>query len=424
MTPKTRPTIFALLLCAAYSCSRTTTKPQPQPQPTPPPADTTLSINLMYPNGDTADYGSSYELIIAEPGGKILLDTMAAYNVAVVAKMTTAKAVLNVATVVQGITFSYYGVNIYTSVQPANWQVIPGNPVPLSYPIATTAQVVYTNTPTYDPNSTHFSSLPAVTSAGVGISYDNTNDVVKINYPGRSNDYLYILYPPLGLYSYQPVNTSYDTISLAQMDTTAKVFYIMPAQYTLATTFLTGYPDTTDFSKYQSLYLYWSNQTLADLQYPPQSVVPFQKYALDVDASTATEYINYLTFANTPPTGTLTLPFPVTPIYTLNATANDSFSVTFSQQPTDYGTVWAAGDIGVTIIAPPDSTQVKALPLLTSLNSKLLQGRTLNTLAIQNFMYESVLGVNYNSYFQHQTNSNQMNTKPFASDLHYTKNNP
>jgi hypothetical protein len=62
--------------------------------------------------------------------------------------------------------------------------------------------------------------------------------------------------------------------------------------------------------------------------------------------------------------------------------------------------------------------------LLTSLNSKLLQGRTLNTLAIQNFTYESVFGVNYNSYFQHQTNSNQMNTKPFASDLHYTKNNP
>jgi hypothetical protein len=149
-----------------------------------------------------------------------------------------------------------------------------------------------------------------------------------------------------------------------------------------------------------------------------------QKYALEVEASTPTEYINYQTFGAPPAAGTLTLPFPTTPIYTLNTTANDSFSVSFSQQPTNYGTLWSAGNIDVSIIAPPDSTKIKALPLLTSLNSKLLQGRTLSTLALLTFTYESVPGMEYNSYFLHQTNSAQMNTNPFTSDLQYTNEKP
>ena len=418
-----RFTIITLLLCAFFSCSRINIKPPSAPPP--PPVDSTLSINLMYPNTDTTDFGSSFELIIGEPGGKILLDTIAAYNVPVLAKMTTTKAVVNVAAIIYSATLNFYSADIYTSVQPANWAVIPGNPVPLSYPNATTAQVVYTNAPAFDPNSTHFSSLPANTSTGVNASYDNTNHVLTINYPGRAGDDLYILYPPLGLYSFQTVNTSHDTISLAQMDTTAKVLYSMPPQYTLATTYLTGYPDTTDFTKYLSLYLYWQPLPAADLQYPPQNLVPFQKYALDVDASTSTEYISYRTFASAPPpAGTLTLPFPATPIYTLNSTANDSFSVSFTQQPTNYGTAWTAGNIDVSIIAPPDSTQIKALPLLTALNSKLLKGQTLSTLAIQNFTYQSISGVDYNSYFLHQTNSTQLNTNPFVNYLLYINYNP
>jgi hypothetical protein len=34
----------------------------------------------MYPQGDTADFGDTFELIIAEPGGKALLDTIALYK--------------------------------------------------------------------------------------------------------------------------------------------------------------------------------------------------------------------------------------------------------------------------------------------------------------------------------------------------------
>jgi hypothetical protein len=59
---------------------------------------------------------------------------------------------------------------------------IPGNSTALSYPNATAAEVVYTNAPTFDPNSTHFSSLPATTSMGDDIMYDNVNHVTGVDY--------------------------------------------------------------------------------------------------------------------------------------------------------------------------------------------------------------------------------------------------
>jgi hypothetical protein len=75
----------------------------------------------------------------------------------------------------------------------------------------------------------------------------------------------------------------------------------------------------------------------------------------------------------------------------------------------------------MSIIASPDSTQIRPLPLLTSLHSKLLQGQTLSTLTLQNFNYENIPGVDYNSYYLHQTNSAQVTKNPFASDLLYLK---
>jgi hypothetical protein len=414
--------IAVFFLCGLSSCHKTGTAPHP----TSAPIDSTLSVNLTYSNADTASVGTSYELIISESGGKVLLDTIAVYNVPVIAKMTTTKAAVNVTTVTYSAAYDYYSVNIYTSVQPAKWDHIPGNSsAALSYPIGTPAKIIYTNAPDFDPNSTHFSSLPAVTSTGYNILYDNPNHRVTINYDTRPANQLYILYPPLGLYNYQAVDTTPATISLAQMDTTAKVFFNMPPQYTLGNTFMTGYLDTTDLTKYQSLYGYDQHLAIGDLQYPPQNRVPFQKYALNLDVSTATEYVNYQTYGSTPlPAGAFTLPRPATPIYTLNATANDNFSVSFSQRPTDYGTDWAAGKVYVTIIAPPDSAQIKALPLLTALNSRLLQGQTLGTLAIQDFKYENISGVDYLTYFLHQTSSTPTSTNPFASYLLYVKSSP
>jgi hypothetical protein len=411
--------IAALFLCGTISCSKINIEPHPRK-----PGDSTLVIDLIYPNTDTTGFsGTNFELIISEPGGRILLDTIAPYNAPIIATMKTAELLVDVSTVVHFPSFDGYSAIVYKSVKPEQWMTLPGNPIPLFYPNAIPATITYTNVPQADPNTIHFGSLPTNNSNGANITYDNPDNQIDISYEGLSgNNFAYLLFPTLGLYSYQMVPTSSDTISLSQMDSTVKVFYNMPSQYSLSVTYMTGYLDTTDFTKNLSLYSYYAPLPLGDLQYPPHSVVPVQKYALDVDASTANgEYLSYRTFGATPPSGTLTLPLPAIPIYTLNSTANDSFSVSFSQRPTNYGTNWSTGNINMSIIASPDSTQIRPLPLLTSLHSKLLQGQTLSTLTLQNFNYENIPGVDYNSYYLHQTNSAQVTKNPFASDLLYLK---
>src|ERR1700678_2456165 len=122
----------ALFLCGIFSCSKIVIEPHPGRNP----GDSTLAIDLVYPNTDTTDYGTTFELIISEPGGKILLDTIAPYNVPIVAKMTTSKPLVDVSTVIYSPTFNSYSMIINKSVQPETWEVIPDNPPPLTFPNA------------------------------------------------------------------------------------------------------------------------------------------------------------------------------------------------------------------------------------------------------------------------------------------------
>ncbi|HTR28496.1 MAG TPA: hypothetical protein VMH27_04460 [Puia sp.] len=408
--------IAALCLCGAYSCRQFIYPPHGGHHG----GDSTISINLTYPNPDTTDYGSTFELIISEPGGRILLDTLAPYNAQIIAKMTTSKPLLDVATVIYSPTFNFYGMNVNKSVQPATWMVIPNNPLPLPFPNAIPGTITYTNAPQVDFNTVHFSSLPTTSTDQPSIA-DYANGQLDISYSGFSgNNLAYLILPTLGQYSYQPIHAVNDTISLSRMDSTVKVFFSMPSPYSLAASDMWGYLDTTDFTKYLLLYSYYQSLPQGDLQYPPKGGVPAQKYAVDVEATSQNgEFLVYRTFGAIPPTGTLSVPFPATPIYTLNSTANDSFSVSFAQRPTNYTTNWSAGNINVSITASPDSMLIRALPLASSLQSKLLQGKSLTGLALQNFGYETVAGQTYASYYTHQTNPQQLVQNPFASDLLY-----
>jgi hypothetical protein len=141
---------------------------------------------------------------------------------------------------------------------------------------------------------------------------------------------------------------------------------------------------------------------------------------VDVEATSPnSEFLAYRTFGAAPNAGTMSVPFPANPIYTLNSTTNDSFSVSFAQQPTNYTTNWSAANINVSINAAPDSILIRALPLVTSLHSKLLKGQSLSGLALQNFDYEIAAGQTYATYYTHQTNPQQLIQNPFASDLLY-----
>ena len=173
-------------------------------------------------------------------------------------------------------------------------------------------------------------------------------------------------------------------------------------------------------SKSLSLYSNFQHLPLGDLQYPPHSKVPIQKYFVQVEASTASnEFVVFSGYGSSAPTGTFSLPFPASPIYTLHSTTEDSLSVSFSQQPTNWGTNWVGGNVSYSVVASPDSTLIHPLPLLSSLHSKLLQGQMPASLTIQNFNYENIPGLNYEGYTQQEFSTAELNHALFANDFLY-----
>ena len=120
----------AFFLCATFSCRQFVIPPHGGR----PPGDSILTIDLACPNADTTDYGTSFELIISEPGGKVLLETIAPYNAPIIAKMITRQPLVDVSTVAYSPTFDFYSMIINKSVKPETWIVTPDDAPPLSFP--------------------------------------------------------------------------------------------------------------------------------------------------------------------------------------------------------------------------------------------------------------------------------------------------
>jgi hypothetical protein len=421
-------TAVALLVCL-LSCQKhnnpapvTTTGPDTTTTTPSKIVDSTLAINLTYSDA-TGALGQGYELIISEAGGNILLDSVAAFNVPVAVTLKTKQPSVNVSTIIFIPQFNTYTVNIFKAVQPAQWvDPTPGAKENLSYPNSFQANLTYLNVPPTSSNNVLFSDLPA--SGGVEISYVNgLTDPVQLNvaYPGRPNsdNYAYLLLSNLGEYSYHEIKTNNDTVDLSQMDNAALVHFSKPSQYSMHLPYMYGYLDTTDFTKYQVLSVGGDPNAIADLEYPPENIVPVQKYLVYADATTSSnESVSYTTFSDFVPT---VLPWPATPIYALGATQNNSFSITFSQAPTLYSTIWSAGNTSVLIYAPPDSTTLQPLNLVNSLKSKMLQGQSLSALKFAGINYSIAPSVDYNGYFNNQCDPVKAATKPLPTLMTYGK---
>jgi hypothetical protein len=416
--------LFCFLSCQKHNSPAPITPTGPDTSTTTPPkiVDSTLAINLTYSDSN-GGLGQTYELIISETGGNILLDSVAAFNVPVAVTLKTKQPSVNVSTVIFIPQFNTYTVNIFKAVQPAQWvEPTPGAKENLSYPNSFPAKITYLNVPPTSSNNVLFSDLPA--PGGVEIAYVNgLTDPIQLNigYPGRPNsdNYAYLLLSNLGQYSYHEIKTNNDTVDLSQMDNAVLVHFSKPSQYTMHLPYLYGYLDSTDFTKYQILSVGGDPTAIADLEYPPKNIVPVQNYLVYADATTTSnESVSYSTFSDSVPT---VLPWPTTPIYTLGATQNNSFSITFSQAPTLYSTIWSAGNTSVLIYAPPDSTTQQPLNLINSLKSKMLQGQSLSALKFAGINYSIAPSVDYNGYFNNQCDPVKAATKPLPALMTYNK---
>jgi hypothetical protein len=143
----------AIALCVIfYACGKSNSSPSNPSNPVTPSPPTTPIVGTMNINLAYADGGSQYELIISEPTGKILLDTLSTPPTAIVAALKTNDTLVDVTAIVNTANGATYTAYIYQSVNAStisrltqtNYNTIAA---PLKPGANTYSQILYNNVP-------------------------------------------------------------------------------------------------------------------------------------------------------------------------------------------------------------------------------------------------------------------------------------
>ncbi len=387
--------LFAISLFF-FSCSKTNSSPQVTP-----PVLGTMNINVSYPA-----QASQFELIVSEPGGTVLLDTLAPTNTPIIASLKTNSDVVDLTTVIsQG--GGFFSVNTIKSIDASTLTgLTPGSYfIKTKIGATTPASLFYNNIPNgliTGSNSFVFTNYPdnSITSSQASPA----NNTVALNYLNYTGNYAYMIIPSAGLYNLHMQTNAKDTVDCSHMDTAIALTFNRPAPFTVSSLYsrFLGIPDTTDLTKmiaFTSVYTE-TNRPGVDLQY---AGVPVEKYELNVNATNASnDNINYYCYSNTIP---LTLPFPSESDYSLTSTQNDNVAVSFpNTKPTYYVAYLSNSNIQMAVYAPADTSAIHPVSLLTNQKSKLLQGISINNLAVKTFGFENITGMTYSSFIPYITN--------------------
>ena len=406
--------VFVLTL----SCNRSMN----HPSPTPPTGG--IAINLTYPESNPA-YGKQIELIINEPGGAILMDSMIAVNTPVVTTLHTTQKLVDITTVVNDSSAGQIYVTTWAAVDPTGWTTA----YPNGYNIldhntsGSTAKLYYTNLPVPLFSDINFADganggwASLVPSSGGSSPYGS----LTVNYSRYAGNYAYILFPIQKLYNFHIPAGDADTVELTQMDTAIRVNYYRP-DYAFTACNLVGDMDTNNIDRALLLYAPtfgpgFDSTLVQNFCYPPSLV---EKYELRIYAHTPDKksYISYYSYGPQVPQ---TMPFPDSTSYTLNSTQPDNFSVTFlTVRPTYANTVWVTSNVNWTVFASPDSTQLHPLSMLSSLNSRMLRQQNLSSLSFSSFGYGTADQLNYQDYFSFICNLPRASTSRPGSEVDFS----
>lgn len=389
--------------CVLLSCKK-------ESSPAPTPLSPNLNINTGYDPYSTDV--NKYELIISE-NGKLLLDTITSRNNKIMAALTIISSFVDVTVIHSDTSTGQYFVNSFMHVDPSHWATILNTISyysPIYFPAGSKATLHYSNAPADQPYfvNTPAPAMPSITlgSGCIDVSYDR--------FPGY---YTYLLIPSKGLYHFYIPSSDQDTVDLTHLDSAGEVNFNLPPQVTSRLTFLNGFMDTTDFTKYLLLY---SNLVVSpapyDLEYPKTTV---QKFEFGGSFSNQNgEYSSYYCFGDTVPTQ---VPYLDASSCSFSSTKNDDFSVQFNNQPTYYKTVWLSGKISFTLFSSPDVMVQHPLSFLNQQKSMLLKNQDLSGLTLQNFSFEKVAGFDYASYFNYVFNPESLKKKLVRSSVGFGK---
>ena len=405
--------ILAVCLFTLFSCHKDHVSG-------PGPINDTLRLNLISSEAYWNNPAQiNVELIVSEPGGKVLLDTITPGNTHISVALATNASTVDLTNIFfTSQSPKLISITTYKGVNPANWA---GDyNYQDQFPIGPwTAAVVpdtlhYTNLPTT--SYTLFSQNQFTPMLYQDGSIPNTLTEEYSMLPGN---YAYLLCTTLGLYKMVVPTQNNQTIDCSTMDTAATATFTPSPYFSYYSSVVNGYSDSTNLNTFLSLYFNATvlNNGLPQLEYPTKHI---QNYAV-----LGTFYHGTQEAAEIYRVGPSVDPniiYPDPTAYSLGATQNNQFSVAWNAaKPTYYLTAWADSTISWTIYASPDSTALNPVALLTAQKSKLLQGQDLTQLKLNYFQYGVVPGYDYGGYLGLVCDSTQLWKHPIAGRVNYYK---
>jgi hypothetical protein len=388
------------ILMSFLACKKSDVTP---PNNTPPTG--TMQINLTYPNDDGTQ---TFELIISQSNGVILLDTVAALNTPVIATLHTNDNLVDLTTVRFITGTNKYTVSVFKGVNASTITTAWLGSYKLQTHIGTTtpAKIIYTNVPggiysgAASLNNTLFTNFPGNEFTALSLTAGN---ILQVDYDQSAGNYAYLLLPSAGLYNLHMPASPADTVDLTNMDTALSLTFTRPYPFTVvqAGSSFIGIPDTTNLNQiigFSSIFQPYSRPGV-DFEYPKVTV---EKYELYVAAVDSTGDYGYYYYGSNIPT---TLPLAKASDFSIASNQASGFSVSFpGTAPSYYLTQWNSANVTLYMYASPDSGSFKPLSWLTSLHSSLLQSVGYADLKFARMEIDDIPGMNYPTCLAYTTN--------------------
>lgn len=375
-----------LFICTLLSCD-----PEKDSAPTPIEA---FDFSFRY---DTHLEGAKdLELILTQEDGKVVLDTLIAFNTDHKLRIKSGDTKYDLTTVLFNPADNSYWMETFVQVNPDKWNL--RYAATTNMPAETEkAEITYTNTP--------LDTRPFFrTKAPSGyVSTWNAGTLKVMNYTRLlPTDLAYLVMPVHGKYMFTEITSNFIYVDFTGAGNTVKRKYNRPAGVTNFRTYLDGYVKAADDNS--RINLYWSPAAPSeeyDLQYPPTGI---EVFSLDVSYTDAGGYLHaYKSYGSQIPTE---FAFAAASDFSVSKSGFDDFALTFAaDKPSIYNMYWSASDADFNarwnIYNSPERTSFIPKEFLESLKSKKLESKNLSafklsyvsSLKIQDQSYQGILDI-------------------------------